>query len=284
MPGGAHERSDGGHTEREESRKSLASSTLTHTDPVPITIKVDISKAVAEVKLAHRQIPFIAAKTLTDTAKGAQKETITSLTSRSRFTLRNTWTSSSIRIKPATKTELQADVHSDFSRRPGATDYLAMQEDNYVKVSSHTYLCIPTDALYALCGGRSRLIPDSLKPAALLNYCDKEFQYNITKGKHKGQVRTVGNGPAVRGFVFFNSTHTSGGGRKYLTTKSGARGIWGRRANSQQAYLLYVMVRNTKSVRRRFYMEEVVREAVDANWRQNWDKNWADAFAKGVRI
>ena len=251
---------------------------------MPITINVDISGAVAEVKLAQRQIPFIAAKTLTDAAKQGQKDSIGSLTTRSRFTLRNTWTSSSIRIKPATKTVLRADVHTDFSRRPGATDYLALQEENYVKVANHRYLCIPTDALYALCGGRSRIIPDSLKPAALLNYCDKEFHYNVTKGRHKGQTRRVGSGPSVRGYVFFNSTHTSGGGRKFLTTKSGARGIWGRQANSQKAYLLYVMVRNTKNVRKRFFMEEVVREAVDTTWRRNWDKNWAEAFAKGVRI
>lgn len=251
---------------------------------MPVTISVDISGAVAEVKLAQRQIPFIAAKTLTDTAKQGQKDTIGSLTSRSRFTLRNTWTSSSIRIKPATKAQLQADVHSDFSRRPGATDYLAMQEENYVKVANHTFLCIPTDALYALCGGRSRIIPDSLKPAALLNYCDKEFRYNVTKGRHKGQTRSVGNGQSFRGFVFFNSTHTAGGGRRFLTTKSGAKGIWGRRVNSRDAHLLYVMVHNTRSVRKRFYMEEVVREAVDTNWRKYWDKNWADAFARGVRI
>jgi phage repressor protein C with HTH and peptisase S24 domain len=126
---------------------------------MPITINVDITGAIQEARIAQRQIPFIAAKTLTDTAKGAQQDTRSSLKSRSAFTLRNAWTSDNIRIKPATKTVLIADVHTDFSRRASATDYLALQEDAYVKVSDHSFLCIPTDALYALAGGSQQNYP-----------------------------------------------------------------------------------------------------------------------------
>ncbi len=251
---------------------------------MPVTIKVDITDAVAGIRFAQRQIPFIAAKTLTDTAKAAQKSTVDSLRSRSNFTLRNAWTQSSIRIKPATKSELRADVHTDFSRRVGATDYLALQDADYVKVSDHTYLCIPTDTLRALAGGNSKIIPDALKPRALLNYCDRQFQYEATKGRHKGTMRLAGGGPSVRGWIFFNSVRTAGGGRKPLLTKSGAKGIWGRRVNDQKPFLMYVMVRHTGSVRRRFFMEEVVQETVDATWRKNWDRNWEEAFAKGVRL
>jgi|GEM_PF-4292261 len=254
---------------------------------MPITVKLDVSKAVEAARTLKRQVPFILAKTLTDTAKQAQAATKTSLTTKSAFTLRNTWTESSIRAKPASKDSpngrIEADVHTDFSRRSDATDYLALQEDNYVKMAAHAYLCIPTDALYALCGGRRSIIPDSLKPRALLNFSDKQFSYEVTKGRNKGTRRSAGKGPSVRGWVFFNS-YPVRGGREFLHTKSGARGIWGRRANDQKAFLMYVMVRQTKSTRGRFHMEQVVRETAESSWQANWDKNWADMFARGIRF
>lgn len=252
---------------------------------MPVTVKIEgVSRLLDNLRdLEKRQIPFILAKSLTDTAKDAQKASQQSLTERSAFTLRNKWTEGGIRIKPALKSSaggrIEADVHTDLAKG-GGVDYLQIQDSDYVRApTGHHYLCIPTDILRRMAGGKSAIIPDELRPANLLRYADGKFKYAVTRGKMKGTLRRV-RSPAVRGMVFFTD---SGGMPIHL--KSGARGIWGRTiGDPRQAYLLYVMVEHTKSIRKRFFLEDVVKEVVEESFARNWEKNWNELYAKGFRV
>lgn len=252
-----------------------------------LSVKLEgVGKAIADLKdFQSRQLPFVLAKSLTDTAKDAQAAVQASLTEVSRFELRNNWTRQGIRIKPAVKTaaggRIEADVHTDLSRN-GSDDYLARQEEDYtrVPVGGHQYLCVPTDTLRRMAGGKNALIPDDLRPSNLLRYADGKFKYAVTKGKMKGALRSVSRASPIRGMVFFTDSNGVP-----LKTRSGARGIWGRTVGDpRQAYLLYVMVRQTRSVRRRFFMEEIVTDSAEQNFAKNWEKNWNDLFAKGFRV
>ena len=175
---------------------------------MPVTVKIEgVSRLLDNLRdLEKRQIPFILAKSLTDTAKDAQKASQQSLTERSAFTLRNKWTEGGIRIKPALKSSaggrIEADVHTDLAKG-GGVDYLQIQDSDYVRApTGHHYLCIPTDILRRMAGGKSAIIPDELRPANLLRYADGKFKYAVTRGKMKGTLRRV-RSPAVRGMVFF---------------------------------------------------------------------------------
>lgn len=89
-----------------------------------ISIRVDTSKVEHALEGAAKQIPFATARALTLTAQAAQAELRSALDQD--FTIRNEWASKGIRIVPARKSSLQAEV--------GSRDrFMALQAEGGVK-------------------------------------------------------------------------------------------------------------------------------------------------------
>lgn len=101
---------------------------------------------------ARRHVPFAIARALTLTAKDAQAEVKQGLPGR--FTLRNNWVMSGIRITPATKTHLEAAVGS---REP----FMARQETGGTKRSRGGHrIAVPKTK-------PAKVIPRGQRPSAM---------------------------------------------------------------------------------------------------------------------
>lgn len=122
-----------------------------------VSVKHDIDQAVAGLDdFSERQVPFAEALALTRTAQDAQAGVRDSLARR--FTLRNNWVRSGIRITAARKNNPIATVGSiePFMRR---------QEDGGTKTArSHARVAVPADAKR----GKTGIIPKGQRPAALM--------------------------------------------------------------------------------------------------------------------
>ena len=101
-----------------------------------------------------RQIPFSTALALTRTAKDCQAEVRAELPSR--FTIRNGGVSRGIRIKAATKSNLESSIFS-------LDDFMVLQETGGVKTPSGSNLAIPEDVRTSKAG----LVLAGNRPAAL---------------------------------------------------------------------------------------------------------------------
>lgn len=88
--------------------------------------------------LEQKQLPFATARALTWLAMDVQKEERRELPRR--FTIRNTWVAKGIRIKPAKKTRLVAEVYS-------RDDFMERQEEGGTKRPKQgQHLAVPVDA------------------------------------------------------------------------------------------------------------------------------------------
>jgi hypothetical protein len=117
-----------------------------------------VTKNFRQASMA-KQLPFAAAKTLTTTAKGAQTEVLSKLGRK--FTLRNNWfrpnTPLGIKVKPAKKTNLAAEVGTNF-------DALEKFETGKDKTPRGAHLAIPTGNVRR---NKRQIIQRSQRPGAL---------------------------------------------------------------------------------------------------------------------
>jgi hypothetical protein len=121
-----------------------------------ISVKHDIDAATRGLDdFALRQVPFATAAALTDTAKDGQSGVQDSLSRR--FTLRNNYVRSGIRITPATKATMMAVVGS-------LEPFMEKQETGGTKTArDHSRVAVPVEAKRS----KRDLIPKGQRPGAL---------------------------------------------------------------------------------------------------------------------
>lgn len=232
-------------------------------------MSVDVTNAVNGLhELEQKQIPFALASTLTKLAKGGQVAVQSLLDSK--FVLRNDFTKSGIRFKPAEKnsSRIEADVHTDTAnRKTGAPDYLGKQQDGSERVAfgGHTHIAIPTKYLRQMIGQSP--IPAELRPKALLSAVNGRY----TSRNRKGQI-ALKNQTTVRGMVFFTQT-----------SKSGTPMIMGKYWTDRDAYPFYILTRHVVT-RPRLSMDKTVEAYVKENFQQVWSEQWKSMYARGLRF
>jgi len=234
-------------------------------------VSVDASKYIAGVRnLETKQLPFILAKTLTDTVKDGQAEVQRNV--RAAFKLRNTWTERGIRIKPADKKgnngQIEADVHTDTANRAtGAPDYLGRQEEGGEKVpyGGRQFIAVPTKYLRQMAPGA---IPAELRPKNLLGATGGQFIYRGRKGQ-----QVTGRQKRVRGFEFF-----------LQKLKHGEMAILGRYFTDRDAYPFYLLIPHARVKRSGLEMVRTVERVANDRFGRHWDRNWQQAYASGLRF
>lgn len=234
-----------------------------------VRVKVDVTQAVEGLhELEKQHLPFALAATLTTLARGAQGQVKTGLPSK--FILRNAFTESGIRFKPAEKksASIEADVHTDTAnRKTGAPDYMGKQEEGGERVAfgGHTHIAIPTKYLRQMIGQKP--IPAELRPKALLTAVNGRY----TGRTRKGQI-AMKNQTRVNGMVFF-----------LQQGKNGTPMIMGRYWTEHDAFPFYVLVRNV-TTRTRLDMEATVEKYVAENFDRTWQEQWEKMRLKGLRF
>lgn len=249
---------------------------------VAFTVTVDAKGLMADMKGLEKQIPYILARSLTNTAIGAEMDVRAKLPGQ--FTLRNTFTQKGIRYKAAQKNAniVQAEVFTDTeNRKTGAPDYLGRQETGGEKFphNGRMHIAIPMPALWQLIGGRNHPIPTELRPKNLLSgfvggrYADFRSKKNKYTGERERQLllRPV---KLVKGWIFFEQR-----------ARGGADYVMGRRADGHERDIhpMYKLVPEV-TVLPRLGMIPTVQSYVDAHFVEEWEKMWIAAAAKGIRI
>ncbi|MDX2074691.1 MAG: hypothetical protein SFX19_10085 [Alphaproteobacteria bacterium] len=190
-----------------------------------LSVRTDLLSAIKKMDtLSSKQLPFTIAKALTQTAKDVQGEVQRNMPRR--FTLRRDWIVKGIRIKPATKQNLEALVYSRDS------SFMGRQEHGGEK--------IPMQA-----GGKYILVPLS----------------NVRRSK--SQIISKSDLPQnlKNAFVI-----TASDGRKYLAVRRGrkAAGVQGRaRGGRGQVVLLYELVKSARIKPRLGLVSDGMRVAKD---------------------
>lgn len=218
-----------------------------------------------------KQLPFAIARTLTKVAQDGQAAGIVEVGQV--FTQRNDWTRRGIKIKPATKTNLVAEVFTDTSnRKSGAPDYLLKQEDggDRVPVNGRHYIAIPTKYLRRIAPG---VIGNSLRPRSLLP------QNAVMGQEYSGRFGFVGK--SATPFPRTQAQSASLGQRDFVAfvqkAKSGTLCIFVRhagmryRGSGEAAEPWYTLVTHAQ-IKKRFHLEGDVQKAVDANLQRRWDE------------
>lgn len=143
-----------------------------------IRVISDIDRFVANIDAAaKRHVPFAIARALTMTARDAQEDVREDLPKK--FTLRNNWTSSGIRITPATKATPMAIVGS-------IEPYMKRQEEGGTKrARSHSRVAVPVKAKR----NKRDIIPKGQRPGALRG---KPKTFLVTTAMGAGILRRVG--------------------------------------------------------------------------------------------
>jgi hypothetical protein len=215
--------------------------------------KVDISGPLAGFEgLRREQLPWTIARALTMTAQAGQAAGRD--LERGVFKLRNDWTVRNTKIKAAQKSKLTAEVYTDTgNRRTGAPDYLEAQQDSAerVPVGGRMHLAVPTVYLRRMCPG---VIPDEMRPRALLQYAELGGKRRTRKGGLRGQSASI------RGMVFF-----------LQKLHSGAYCIFGRYITENTAYPMYILITRAH-IRGRFPLEKTVAEICQAMFERNFKK------------
>lgn len=150
-----------------------------------ITIKVDISKAVAGLNaLQQRQIPYAKALALTRIAQSCQTAVRTHM--REVFILRNNNAVQGIKILPAQKSDATpyAAVYVD-----PRWDYLIRQNRGGLRVAigGRQFLCIPTNNVRS---SPTQIIPQALRPRTLLSSPANRCFIIESRGLHLLMQRT----------------------------------------------------------------------------------------------
>ena len=146
-----------------------------------ISVVSDVARFTAHMdEAAERQVPFALARALTWTAKDAQGDVQGGLPSR--FTLRNSFLTNSIKIQPASKNDRPFAV-------VGATDrvaFMALQETGGTKhTRSGSRVAVPIKAKR----NKRDIIPMGQRPGALRG---KPKIFKVTSGSGAGIMRRVG--------------------------------------------------------------------------------------------
>lgn len=156
---------------------------------IPISIKQVLRPpSAAEI---YKQTTFGIAVGLTNTAKEAQKEVQSSI--KSTFVTRGTWYEQSnrfgIKVKPATKTNLQAEVGT-------AADWLIPHETGQDKKPRGQNIAVPTDQVRR---NKRLIIPRAQRPKGLAGKAfvlqtkhGPVLAQRLMKGKRKGLVVLYG--------------------------------------------------------------------------------------------
>lgn len=230
-----------------------------------LSIKVDIDGPRQAIEnLRAEQLPFTIARALTMTAQGGQ--TVAREEEAIVFKLRNDWTMRNTKIKAATKQELIAQVYTDTANRStGAPDYLPGQQSGREKVpvNGRQHIAIPTKYLTKMVG--YGIIPQELRPKALLQYAQNGGKRLTRGGKLRGQSA------AIRGMIFFGPVRLS----------SGAYAIMGRYVTDREAYPMYLLVDEVR-VRAIFPMEETVTKRAQDTFPENFKKAAAETMANDM--
>jgi len=214
-------------------------------------MKVDISGPMAAFGgLRREQLPWTIARALTKTAQDARAATVD--VERRVFKLRNDWVTRNTRIKPAQKTALVAEVFTDTgNRKTGAPDFLGDQQSGgeRVPVGGRMHRAVPTTYLRRMCPG---VIPDELRPKAMLQYAELGGKRQTRRGGLRGQSA------AIRGMVFF-----------LQRLPGGSPAIYGRYITDKRAYPLYVLIpeAHLKAI---FPMLQTVQDVVQARFGDNF--------------
>jgi hypothetical protein len=154
-------------------------------------LKPTIRNNLPTVEQVMKSINFGTARGVTWTAKDAQTAIITSLGNH--FTLRGNWMQPSnrfgIRIKPATKTDLKAEVYT-------AADWLLLHEEGGDKHGRGGSLAVPTDEVRRT---KRMIIPRGQRPKGLgakafklMTKRGPVLAQRITRGKRKGLIILYG--------------------------------------------------------------------------------------------
>ena len=231
----------------------------------PSISQVDFDPLLEGLNLAHKQVPFALAKTLTKTAQDAQAVVQRVEKSGGIFRTRNDWTTRNTKIKPATKASLAAEVYTDTGNEK-APDYLAPQQDGAEKVphNGHRYIAIPTTYLRRYVSA-NRVIPDNLRPSALLPagaQLGKEYSGTFAGGRANGEKRVITKGSLKKlgngDFVAFLQTAKSG--TVCIFVRHGGLGYKAARG----AEPWYTLVKEA-SIKPRFPMDKIVEQVVLMN-------------------
>ena len=250
---------------------------------VAFTVTVDAKSLIEDMKGLEKQIPYILARTLSNTAIGAEMAVRGTLPGK--FTLRNTFTEKGIRYKAAQKNAaiVQAEVYTDTAnRQTGAPDYLGRQETGGEKVphNGRPHIAIPMKPLWELIGGKGHPIPAELRPKNLLmgsqfgGYVDSRTKRNKSGARMEGpkNLRPL---KIVRGYVFYIPRWGTWHGNLY---------IWGRKEHTRNPVAPYYLLKPEVTVPPRLDMIPTVQSFVDAHFVEEWEKMWIKAAAKGIRI
>lgn len=249
---------------------------------VTFRVTVDARQLMQDMQGYQKQIPYVLARSLTNTALGAQADVRARLPGQ--FTLRNTFTQRGIRYMAAQKNAdvVQAQVYSDTeNRQTGAPDYLGRQETGgeKVPVGGRSHIAIPMPALYQLIGGRRAPIPTELRPKNLLSgfVGGRYAAYRNKRNKYTGEMeRQLRLQPVklVRGWEFFQKR-----------ARNGALYIFGRQASehARGIHPMYKLVPEV-TIKPRLGMETTVQGYVDAHFQEEWEKMWVQIAAKGIHL
>lgn len=234
-----------------------------------LTAKVDASAAIAGLnELEKQHLPFALAKTLTLCAKAGQARVQEGLGGK--FTLRNTFTMRGIRIKPALKVARRqiADVHTATENRKTGIDYMVKQETGGEKVphGGSMHIAVPTRFLRMLAGGPSAIIPQELRPRALLGAVAGRYSGTTSKGQIALRPQRI-----TKGYEFWKEEI------------DGHLAIWGRQVDSREIKPMYWLVPEVK-MRDAFHMHADVQKAVDESFPGIWEETWRKMHLKGLRI
>jgi hypothetical protein len=200
--------------------------------------------------MRREQLPWTIARALTKTAQQGQAAG-REMEGRV-FKLRNDWTVRNTKIKAATKNQLAAQVLTDTAnRRSGAPDYLVDQQDGgeRVPMNGRMHRAVPTKYLRKMCPG---VIPDELRPRAMLQYAELQGKRRTRKGGLRGQSA------AIRGMVFF-----------LQKLHSGAYSIMGRYMTERTAYPMYILITEAH-LRGRFPLEKTVVDICEKYFPENF--------------
>lgn len=236
----------------------------TNTQPMPLfTAKVDVDGPLRGMEsLRKDQIPFTIARALTMTAQAGQAAA-RGLEQRV-FKLRNDWTVRNTKIAAATKQTLTAQVFTDTENRStGAKDYLKDQQSGgeRVPIGGRQHRAVPTKYLRRMAPG---IIPDELRPRALLQYAQLGGKRVTRRGGLRGQSG------AIRGMIFF-----------LATTHSGTLCIMGRYLTDREAYPMYLLIPDAH-LRPIFPMEPTVVSVAQAAFPENFKRAAAEVMANDL--
>ncbi len=214
---------------------------------ITISVKHDFDKAIARFAGQQKQVRFATAVALTRTAQDLQAEIRNEMPRN--FTLRRQWVVQGIRIRPARKEFLQAEV---YSRDP----FMAIQETGGTKRATgrrvfdyQGYLAVPLDARRS----KTDIVRKEDWPENLID----PFILTARDGRK------------------YLAVHQIGGGKRGPVNVRQARG---RQKRTTGTRLMYVLVKS-EQLSARLGMRRIAQRIIEPRWNANFGKALFDAMA-----